>query len=90
MYRDAVRNGWPLPDSYAGFGFLSYESQPLATRHVSAAEVLRFRDAAWQRYFTNPAYLLLVERKFGAAQRANVEAMAAVPMRRRLLGHAEG
>ena len=69
MYRQAIRNGWKLPDSYAGYGFLSYDCEPLATRHVSAAEVLRFRDAAWQRYFSEPGYLALVERKFGAQER---------------------
>lgn len=86
IYQQALRNGWPLPDSYAGYAFLSYECQPLPTRHVSAAEVLRFRDQAWQAYFTNPAYLDLVERRFGAAQRANVEDMARIPLRRQLLG----
>lgn len=86
LYVEARRNGWPLPDSYEGYGFLSYESQPLPTRHVSAADVLRFRDAAWQTYFTNLAYLALVERKFGAGQRANVERMAGHRLRRRLLG----
>ena len=86
MYRQAIRNGWKLPDSYAGYGFLSYESEPLATRHVSAAEVLRFRDTAWQRYFSEPKYLALVEQKFGAGQRANVEDMATIRLKRRILG----
>jgi radical SAM superfamily enzyme YgiQ (UPF0313 family) len=86
LHVEAKRNGWPLPDSFAGYAFLSYESQPLPTRHLSAAEVLRFRDDAWHTYFTNPAYLTLVESKFGAEQRANVEGMARHRLRRRLLG----
>jgi anaerobic magnesium-protoporphyrin IX monomethyl ester cyclase len=86
MYRTALRNGWTLPDSYAGYAFLSYECQPLATKHVSAADVLRFRDQAWHTYFDNPAYLSLVEQKFGAAQRGNVEEMAKIRLKRRLLG----
>jgi anaerobic magnesium-protoporphyrin IX monomethyl ester cyclase len=86
MYQQALREGWQLPDRYEGYGFLSYDCQPLATRHVGAAEVLRFRDRAWQAYFDNPAYLGLVDRTFGAEQRANVEAMAKIPLRRRLLG----
>jgi radical SAM superfamily enzyme YgiQ (UPF0313 family) len=86
MYRDAVRRGVALPDSYAGYAFLSYECQPVATKHLSAAEVLRFRDQAWQRYFTHAPYLELVERQFGAAQRANVQEMARIPLKRRLLG----
>jgi len=85
LHVEARRQGWPLPSTFAGYGFLSYDSEPLPTKHVSAADVLRFRDAAWQSYFTNPAYLDLVERKFGHAQRNNVVAMAAIPLRRRLL-----
>lgn len=86
IYRQAIRNGWKLPDSYAGYAFLSYDCEPLATKHVSAAEVLRFRDAAFQTYFTNPAYLDLVGRTFGAQQRANVEDMTKIRLKRRLLG----
>jgi radical SAM superfamily enzyme YgiQ (UPF0313 family) len=86
MYRQAVRNGWKLPESYAGYGFLSYDCEPLATRHVSAADVLRFRDGAWQRYFSDPGYLALVASKFGAQERANVEDMAQIRLKRRLLG----
>ena len=86
LYTEARRQGWPLPTDYAGYGFLSYESQPLPTKHVSAADVLRFRDEAWHRYFTNPPYLALVEERFGRQQRLNVEDMARIKLRRRLLG----
>jgi radical SAM superfamily enzyme YgiQ (UPF0313 family) len=86
LYTSAKREGWALPSSYEAFAFLSYEAEPLATKHCSAAEVLRFRDEAWRTYFTNPAYLSLVERRFGAEQRANVEDMARIRLRRRLLG----
>ena len=86
MYRQAIRNGWKLPESYAGYGFLSYEAEPLATKHLSGAEVLRFRDAAWQRYFTEPKFLALVESKFGATERANIEHMSTIGLKRRILG----
>jgi radical SAM superfamily enzyme YgiQ (UPF0313 family) len=86
MYQIAKKNNWALPDSFEGYAFLSYESQPLPTKHVSAAEVLRFRDSAWQKYFTNPAYLDLVERKFGVQERKNVVDMASIRLKRKLLG----
>jgi len=86
MHKKAVKNGWELPDSYEGFAFLSYESQPLPTNHVSAAEVLSFRDKAWQTYFTNPAYLDLVEKRFGLTERKNVEEMASIHLKRKILG----
>ena len=86
IYLQAKAQGWALPDSYEGYAFLSYESQPLPTKTLSSAEVLSFRDNAWQRYFTNPAYLDLVERKFGLQQRQNIEEMSQIKLKRRLLG----
>jgi len=86
IYHAARRQGWSLPSSYEGYAFLSYECEPLPTKHLSSSEVLRFRDQAWQTYFTNTAYLDLVERKFGPQERRNIEEMAAVPLKRKLLG----
>jgi hypothetical protein len=86
MYNTAKKNGWALPDSYEGYAFLSYESQPLPTKYVSSADVLRFRDEAWQKYFTNPAYLNLVEQKFGLLERKNIEDMALIHLKRKILG----
>jgi len=86
MNRIAREEGWKLPSSYEGYAFLSYECEPLPTKHLSAAQVLKFRDEAWQRYFTNPTYLSLVEKKFGATQRLNIEDMTRIKLRRKLLG----
>lgn len=86
IYHEAQAKGWKLPDSYAGYGFLSYEALPLPTNTLSAADVLQFRDNAWQTYFTSPKYLDLVESKFGIAQRKNIEKMAQIKLRRQLLG----
>ncbi len=86
LFYVARQNGWKLPDSYAGYAFLSYESQPLPTKHCSAAEVLKFRDDGWQKYFCRPEFLGQVERKFGSEQRQKVEALAKIKLRRKLLG----
>jgi radical SAM superfamily enzyme YgiQ (UPF0313 family) len=82
----ALRKGWKLPDSYEGYAFLSYECQPLPTKYLAAAEVLRFRDNAWHKYFSRPEYLDLVERKFGIEQRRNVEELTKIRLKRKLLG----
>ena len=86
MFNTAKKNGWALPDSYEGYAFLSYESQPPPTKFVSSADVLRFRDEAWQKYFTNPAYLNLVTQKFGLLERKNIEDMALIRLKRKILG----
>lgn len=86
MYHLARKNGWKLPDTFEGYAFLSYECQPLPTKHLTSAQVLRFRDEAWQKYFSNPAYLELVGKKFGEQERKNVEDMAGIRLKRKLLG----
>ena len=86
MYYRAQREGWALPDSYEGFAFLSFESQPLPTKYLSSAQVLKFRDEAWQTYFTNPTYLNLVDQKFGVTERQNIEEMAKIRLKRKILG----
>ena len=86
LYNLARKQGWALPDSFDGYGFLSYECQPLPTKYLTAAEVLKFRDEAWSTYFSNPKYLDLVEIKFGSEERKNLESMATLKLKRRLLG----
>jgi radical SAM superfamily enzyme YgiQ (UPF0313 family) len=86
MYYTAKQNGWKLPDTFEGFAFLSYESEPLPTKYLTSAEVLKFRDEAWHKYFTNPNYLNLVENRFGLEERKNVEHMSAIKLKRKLLG----
>ncbi len=86
LYNTAKRNGWKLPDSFEGYGFLSYDCQPLPTKHLSGAEVLKFRDEAFYKYFDRPEYHNLIERKFGAQQSKNIVELTKVKLKRKLLG----
>ncbi len=61
----AKKEGWPLPQTYAGFSQHSYHTQPLPTKYLTSAEVLAFRDKAWMSYHTNPKFLGLLKEKFG-------------------------
>jgi len=86
MYSRAVKEGKDVPRRYEEFGFLSYETRPLPTKYLSSEEVLKVHDQAWPSDFTIPRYLSLVESKFGYEQRANVEAMASIRLKRKILG----
>ena len=86
LHKTARQNGWPLPNSFEGYSFLSYECLPLPTKHISAADVLRFRDQAFYKYFDRPEYLSLVEKRFGAKQKENVLDLLKVKLKRQLLG----
>lgn len=87
LYYQAKDAGMEFPKSFAGYGFLSEECVPMSTKYLTAPEVLRFRDEAWLKYFTNPAYLNLVENKFGLQQRLNVEEMSKIQIKRKIYGH---
>ncbi|MHB8621953.1 MAG: B12-binding domain-containing radical SAM protein [Sulfuricaulis sp.] len=84
LYNMAAENGWQLPDSWLGYSQHSFETLPLRTEFLSAAEVLKFRDDAFTEYFTNDRYLSLVQEKFGPAVVDHVKKMTNVGLRRKL------
>ncbi len=85
LYRLAVERGWELPDGWSGYSQHSYDCLPLPTEKLSAREVLRFRDKAFDRYFAGKRYLDMVAQKFGWETRVHVERMARHRLRRKLL-----
>ena len=86
LYLDALKEGWELPETYVGYSQHSYETTPLATKHISAAEVLGFRDKAFQEYYTNEKYLKMIEDKYGLQTRTGIEDMTKIKLKRKLLG----
>jgi radical SAM superfamily enzyme YgiQ (UPF0313 family) len=85
LYKLAVESGWELPDSWGGYSQHSYDSKPLRTEKVSAAEVLKFRDEAFHEYFVNPRYLDMVTQRFGWETRKHIEQMSKHRLRRKLV-----
>jgi len=49
LYQTAIKEGWPLPKTWLGYSQHAVDTLPLPTRHLSGVEVLRFRDAAFQK-----------------------------------------
>ena len=86
LYDMALKEGWPLPEQWHGYSQHSYEATPLPTENLSAAEVLRFRDDAFHACFANPAYLSMLEGKFGRQVREHVERISRARLKRKLLG----
>jgi anaerobic magnesium-protoporphyrin IX monomethyl ester cyclase len=65
LYTMALAQGWELPEKWSGYSQHSVDSKPLRTKYLTSAEVLKFRDEAFQAYFNAPGYLNLVREKFG-------------------------
>jgi radical SAM superfamily enzyme YgiQ (UPF0313 family) len=83
LYRTAISGGIPLPKTWSGYSQLSEDALPLPTKYVSAAEVLRFRDHAFQVYFNNPNYLSMIDRKFGPETAQQIKEMTSHTLKRR-------
>lgn len=86
LYSIALAEDWELPAVWHGFSQHSYEMVPLPTHSLTAAEVIRFRDEAFHRYFANPAYLDMVGKKFGIKVREHLVEMSGTRLKRKLLG----
>jgi radical SAM superfamily enzyme YgiQ (UPF0313 family) len=82
LYTMALENGWPLPTSWSGYSQHARDTLPLPTKHISGLDVLRFRDHAFQVYFSSPRYLALVEQKFGRATVEHIREMASFRLER--------
>ena len=85
LYTLAVRHNLPLPRRWTGYSQHSRDCLPLPTRYVPAREVLRFRDEAFQTYYTHPRYLEMVGRRFGPETVEQIRRMTTVRLDRDLL-----
>jgi anaerobic magnesium-protoporphyrin IX monomethyl ester cyclase len=85
LYRTAIKNGWELPKSWSGYSQHAVDTLPLRTKYLTAAEVLRFRDAAFERCATNPRYIDMMTAKFGEATARGIREMASHKLEREIL-----
>lgn len=85
LHEQAKREGIKLPATWKGYGQYSEDALPMSTKHLSAAEVLGFRDRAFVEYTSDPKYLDLVRRRFGEAAVDFLRGLLQIKLRRRLL-----
>lgn len=65
LHDNALRKGYPLPDTWGQYGFFAPDALPLRNEHLSAKEILIFRDNAFRQYFTGERYQTMVRDTFG-------------------------
>jgi radical SAM superfamily enzyme YgiQ (UPF0313 family) len=85
LYELAVRQGVPLPERWTGYSQHSPDCLPLPTRYLTSREVLRFRDEAFLRYYSDPGYLGMLRQRFGAPAVEHVRDMTRYRLERDLL-----
>jgi anaerobic magnesium-protoporphyrin IX monomethyl ester cyclase len=86
LYEQAISQGLSLPKSYSGYSQHSYDTQNLPNEFLSGAEILRFRDQAWDSYHENENYQQLVLRAFGANALNELNSTRKIKLKRKALG----
>lgn len=84
LYRLAQEQNWELPSSWIGYSQHSFESLPLRTNYLTSAEVLKFRDEAFLRYFSSERYLTMIREKFGEKVVEHLARMMQVRLKRKI------
>ena len=85
LYRNAFLNGTPLPDTYEGYSFHGYDTLPLPTETLTAAEILQFRDNAFEEYHSYPLFLEKIKNKFGQIAVDNINEMLKIKLKRKIV-----
>ena len=85
LYDMAMGEGVELPETWKDFSQHGYNAKPLSNKYCSAAEILEFRDDAFEKYFTHQPYLDMVKQKFGQDVVDHIGRMVSIPLRRKLL-----
>ena len=86
LYLQAKKSGVKLPETYVGYSQHAYDTLNMANENLTAAEILRFRDYAWDKYNTDNDYLKLLVSKFGIEAKKNLENTTKIRLKRKLLG----
>ncbi len=85
LYSEAKQKGIELPSKYEGFSQHSYETLNLSNDNLTASEILKFRDKAWQDYHTHQPYKKLLLEKFGNKAVEQLEETTKIKLKRRLV-----
>ena len=85
LYKNAIINGTPLPTTYEGYSFHGYDTLSLPTNTLTSAEVLAFRDKAFDEYHSYAPFQEKVKAKFGQVAVDNINEMLKVKLKRKIL-----
>jgi len=83
LYEDALRQGIRLPQDWLGYAQFSEATLPLSTKYLSSADVLRFRDRAFEEYFSSPKYIEMITEKFGRETAEHIKEMLKIKIHRK-------
>lgn len=87
LYDQAIKDGlMDYPKTWERYSLFGEKCIPLATKYLTPAEVLEWRDKAYKYYHTNPNYLTMVKDKFGIETKEHILRMLQKPLKRDIYG----
>ncbi len=86
LYKDALEKNYELPQTYEGYSFHSFETLPLPTESLTAAEIIKLRDENFIKYHNYQPFLKKIENKFGKEAAKNIVEMTKIKLKRKILG----
>ncbi len=84
LYKLAIENNYKLPEDYGGYSFHAYNTQPLPTEHLTAAQVLKMRDDSFAKYHGYPPFIKRIKSKFGQKAVENIKKMTKIKLKRKI------
>ena len=82
----AQEKGWELPKTYTGYSQHSYDILNLRNDNLSSADIVSFRDKAWNETHSSPEYHALLEKKFGLNAVNDLKSSIKIKLSRKILG----
>jgi len=89
LYKQAIDKNITLPETYEGYSFHSYSTQPLPTEYLSASKILEFRDKAFIEYHKNEKFLNRINKKFGEKAVMNITNSTKIKLKRKIIEEAK-
>ena len=86
LHNQARLFGTELPSTYSGYSQHSYDTLNLSNENLTSAEILAFRDKAFDTYHASPKYMELVKDKFGDKAVNELNETKKIKLNRKLLG----
>ncbi|MBF0121976.1 MAG: radical SAM protein [Candidatus Omnitrophica bacterium] len=84
LYDDMKARGVDLPERGDEFAQMSPAFKPVPTKYLSGRDVLRLRDAAFNEYFGNEAYLSMMCARFGKPVVEEIRSMLSINIREKV------
>ncbi|MDQ7090775.1 MAG: radical SAM protein [Methylococcales bacterium] len=85
LYTIALADHLKLPDEWTGYSQHSYNIQPLPSKHLTAKEIVAFRDNAFHDYNESDFYLSMLNDKFGLAVKEHMMEITQTRLKRAIL-----